>query len=78
MRNPERIDKVLNIIEKVWKKAPDLRLMQLIGNCFLCFEQYRMEDDELIKALEAQYSELLIDTNKNIRTRKNIRKTSKT
>ena len=78
MRNPKRIDKILNIIEKVWKKAPDLRLMQLLGNAHgLRSDPYYYEDDDLEVALKAAYSELLIDTNKNIRVRKGIRKASK-
>ena len=30
MRDPERIDKILNIIREEWKKYPDLRLGQLL------------------------------------------------
>jgi uncharacterized protein YihD (DUF1040 family) len=30
MRDPKRIDKILKQLEKAWKKAPDLRLGQLL------------------------------------------------
>jgi uncharacterized protein YihD (DUF1040 family) len=30
MRNPKRIKRILNKLEKVWKKQPDLRLGQLL------------------------------------------------
>src|SRR4051812_16725547 len=32
MRNPDRIDIVLRLLEKAWKSHPDLRLGQLILN----------------------------------------------
>jgi len=34
MRNPERIDEILKLISEIWHKNPDLRLCQLIGNCW--------------------------------------------
>ena len=30
MRPPERIDEILELIEKIWKKNPDMRFMQLL------------------------------------------------
>jgi hypothetical protein len=32
MRDPERIDKVLEVIRIIWKANPDLRLTQLVLN----------------------------------------------
>ena len=32
MRNPERIDTILQKLEIYWRKNPDLRLGQIIGN----------------------------------------------
>ncbi len=32
-RDPERIDKILKIIRRIWNKHPDMRLMQLLLNC---------------------------------------------
>jgi len=34
MRDPERINRIINLIKRIWKKNPDLRLCQLIENCF--------------------------------------------
>ncbi len=30
MRNPKRIKRILKLIEKIWKKNPDLRLGQFV------------------------------------------------
>ncbi len=30
MRDPARIDLMLQLLEKIWKKAPDLRFFQLV------------------------------------------------
>ncbi len=57
MRNPERIDKILNLIKKVWKQNPDLRLFQLLGNPFEPEDHYHTEDDELEEKLENYYNE---------------------
>lgn len=32
MRNPERINQVLNLINQIWQKQPDTRFNQLISN----------------------------------------------
>jgi len=57
MRDPQRIEKILNYIRTIWEKNPDLRLGQLIGNlvgdCGPTL--YYMEDNELVKALESMY-----------------------
>jgi len=58
MRDPERIDEVLKIIEEIWKASPDLRLTQLILNCAMTNEHFRndgdmyhVEDDDLLERL---------------------------
>ena len=59
LRDPDRITPMLAKIEKLWKKAPQLRLGQLIGNCVR--EEillYYMEDDVLLAKLEAMYAEI--------------------
>lgn len=59
MRNPNRIPKTLSLIKEIWEKYPDLRLCQLIGNCFVYDRVeylYYVEDDILIKALKRTYS----------------------
>lgn len=58
MRDPERIDKILNHIKSIWKKNPDLRLMQLLINCLDPKEEsiaYYIEDEEIQKRLKQQY-----------------------
>lgn len=60
MRNPERIDEILKLISEIWHKNPDLRLCQLIGNCFpehldefglRDLDTYYIEDTELLSRL---------------------------
>ena len=77
MRDPARIDNILSTIKKVWDKAPDLRLCQLIGNCFDSGDLYHVDDDRLMVALANTYPELVSDTIKNIRPGKGIRKARK-
>ena len=56
MRNPKRIDRILKLIEKIWKAYPDLRLCQLIGNCFVRDnDNYYEEDYKLEKRLHQCY-----------------------
>ena len=57
MRNPKRIDRVLKLIKKIWKKYPDLRLFQLLGNAFPAQDNYYVEDDDLEIRLRAVYQE---------------------
>ncbi|TQV74103.1 hypothetical protein FLL45_14700 [Aliikangiella marina] len=37
MRDPERIDEILDLIGRIWKKYPDLRFQQLI---YICQSEY--------------------------------------
>jgi hypothetical protein len=55
MRNPERIPKILNEIEKIWQQYPDLRLGQLILNLEYRLPLYQIEDEELVAALKSLY-----------------------
>lgn len=52
MRYPGRIPKVLVELGEIWKKYPDLRLMQLLLNCDFT---YWTEDDVVIKGLKTVY-----------------------
>jgi uncharacterized protein YihD (DUF1040 family) len=53
MRNPERIEPMIALIRKIWYRAPDLRLTQLIMNALkMNDDPYYVEDDKLKKALE--------------------------
>ena len=57
-RDPERITPMLAKIEELWKKAPQLRLGQLLSNCAEAeVRLYYMEDDVLLEKLEAMYAE---------------------
>lgn len=52
MRDPERIDRILDKLGQVWKRQPDLRLGQLIIDLhprgdFACPEVFHVEDDSL-------------------------------
>lgn len=57
MRNPDRIEPLLELVKKIWKKYPDLRLTQLLSNAALSSDEwsdndlYYLEDDKLYKAL---------------------------
>ena len=55
MRDPKRIDYIIELIKQIWKKNPDLRLCQLIGNCFEPGDNYNVEDDILISMLKTRY-----------------------
>ena len=59
-RDPKRIPEILNQIETIWSKRPDLRLCQLIGNCFkgdTGVKFYYTEDDDLLRKLEIMYKD---------------------
>lgn len=55
MRDPKRINRISKLIGKIWRKNPDLRLCQLIGNCFFAGDNYYREDDELEEQLRKIY-----------------------
>jgi uncharacterized protein YihD (DUF1040 family) len=57
MRNPERIDRIIELVKKKWKSNPDLRLCQLLGNCFDTLDLYYVEDSDLEKQLNDCYRE---------------------
>lgn len=57
MRDPKRIDSILNRIKQIWNKYPDLRLGQLIINVISDDSiLYMLEDEEMIRSLEDFYS----------------------
>lgn len=56
MRDPKRIDKVLDVVKQAWAKNPDLRFGQLILNLTTNANAlYYVEDDTMIEALEKAY-----------------------
>jgi hypothetical protein len=64
MRDPARIDRILNLVKEVWQKSPDLRLGQLIVGAIRpkepCPQIFYAEDSALEQQLVA-YSALLSD-----------------
>ena len=54
MRDKRRIKKVLRVLGKLWKKYPDLRLMQLLLNTSV---HYHTEDDTLLNILNSVYGD---------------------
>ena len=53
MRNPDRIEPILELIKKIWDLYPDLRLTQIIMNVLkINHDPYYIEDEELEKALK--------------------------
>jgi len=61
MRDPKRIKPLLELIEEVWTKEPDLRLCQLLWNStthisFSSDDLFNLEDDELFIGLKRLYA----------------------
>ncbi len=61
MRDPKRIPKILERLQKIWEKNPDMRLGQLIENVFPntdydYISSYYLEDAKFIRTLENFYS----------------------
>ena len=57
MRDPKRIDVILQEISTIWHKYPDMRLGQLIGNVLEGPSLYYVEDNSLVKALKDVYED---------------------
>lgn len=60
MRDPKRIKPILEKIEAIWTQSPDLRLCQLIGNCFPAGDNYYVEDNILDEKLSTLYKTQLL------------------
>lgn len=55
-RDPNRITPMLAKVEKLWKKVPQLRLGQFLGNCVKSeIQLYHLEDEALLEKLEVMY-----------------------
>ena len=54
-RDPKRIDRILKQIRKIWKENPDMRLIQILGNCFQGVDHYYEEDHVLEPLLKSTY-----------------------
>ena len=56
MRNPARINLMLDMVRTAWRRNPDLRLAQLIMNCAEEGEDiYHVEDAELFRRLDKMH-----------------------
>jgi uncharacterized protein YihD (DUF1040 family) len=53
VRDPARIDRMLELLRAAWKRNPDLRLLQLFLNLRLPGDPYYTEDDWLEDELKA-------------------------
>lgn len=65
MRDPQRIDRLLSVVKRLWQKQPDLRLCQLITNAVGMAtlketpDYFYIEDDVLLKGLELYIEDTL-------------------
>lgn len=61
MRDPARIDEILDLLRTVWLKNPDLRLGQLVVSAANptepCPKVFYVEDAQLSKALQRMLSQ---------------------
>ena len=48
MRNPNRINEILNTFKQIWEQYPDMRFGQLVVN-LLGIDPFHMEDDVILK-----------------------------
>jgi len=71
MRNPERIDRILNKIRNHWKKYPDQRFWQILFNAnrdlynedMSVRDPYYIEDDEFEQVMDEYFErDHLIET----------------
>jgi hypothetical protein len=58
MRDPERIDEILNLISQAWRSHPDMRLGQLVVNLLDPKPNaiFYIEDDVLLERLHSLLS----------------------
>lgn len=57
MRNPNRIDEIIETVREEWKKVPDWRLGQFIVNISRAAgysDPFFLEDDRLMKVLKGE------------------------
>ena len=51
MRDPNRIDEILNTVKIIWNQYPDMRFGQLIVNV-LGIDPFYVEDDVILRAFQ--------------------------
>lgn len=52
MRDPERIDRVLDAVRRLWERQPNWRLGELIVNTTGEHRFFYTEDDQLLRRIE--------------------------
>ena len=63
MRDPQRIEPILNTIREIWYSTPDSRFTQLIMNALkMNKDPYYVEDDILFKKLK-EYKNMIENQN---------------
>jgi len=64
MRDVKRIPQILERLQKIWEKHPELRLGQLIKNVFPDRYPdliYLIEDEQFIEKIEQFYEKIKVD-----------------
>jgi len=63
MKNPNRIDRILKLLKKLWKTMPEQRFGQLLENYLFNCEEciFYKEDDEIEKELKMLLGEPVDD-----------------
>lgn len=57
-KDPQRIDRILDLIREIWKEHPYMRLTQLLGNCVEDgHDLYYIQDTRLERKLKDLYKE---------------------
>lgn len=54
MRNPQRIDRIVELLRRRWKQTPDWRLGQLIVNVTGRSDPFYIEDDTIEELLRPE------------------------
>ena len=70
MRDKNRIPKILNELERIWKKNPDLRLGQIIMIATRpkhpCSEVFYIEDEDILRGIQSIGNESKVNTQEGI------------
>ncbi len=61
MRDPDRIDEVLDSLQWLWIKHPDMRLCQLLTWVTNNKDTFNLEDDKLLELIEEK-SQAIVDS----------------
>ena len=61
MRDPNRISEILEMIEKIWKKDPDLRFNQLIYNLQHSYSQDNDDAGKVEEVIDRGFSRIGFD-----------------